>query len=61
MVVGKENVGKTSLVNCLGKKWVPVNVHDTKPGENISTDGINISTYSFYHGFVSKSKVSDIT
>jgi len=56
MIVGKANIGKTSLVECLGRRW---GGHDPKSNSNIppssniglSTDGIDITSHYFYGHF----------
>lgn len=43
MVVGKENVGKTSLVRNMGLKWGSTTIET----DNLSTDGIDVATFKF--------------
>eukprot|EP01125_Pyxidicula_operculata_P012793 TRINITY_DN4209_c0_g1_i7.p1 TRINITY_DN4209_c0_g1~~TRINITY_DN4209_c0_g1_i7.p1 ORF type:complete len:1508 (-),score=385.42 TRINITY_DN4209_c0_g1_i7:3354-7856(-) len=50
MVIGDENVGKTTLVRSICKKWGCLS-HNVEPqqkdGNTLSTDGIDIGTYQF--------------
>jgi hypothetical protein len=50
MIVGEENVGKTTLVDALTKRWnLPAAMQGSfvEPVATLSTDGIEISTCSF--------------
>lgn len=49
MILGQENVGKTTIAKKLSSKWKSKDkIFQEMGSQNLSTDGIDIDTFYFY-------------